>query len=106
MKAFLSTLALLFSLNAQADTVASVNSISTLQKTNSTTFCLTVNFTTVIDDNTLSYTNTATACASSINPLLPNWKSRIRDAVIARAYYLYALDVNYVLFPDFGVLGI
>lgn len=106
MKSIIAIAALLFSLSAHADTVASVNSINTLQKTNSTTYCLTVNFTTVIDDNTLSYTNTATACSTSINPLLPNWKSKIRDAVIARAYSLYALDVNYVLFPDFGVLGV
>lgn len=70
------------------------------------TYSLTVEMITNIDSNGLSYTNTATATSTNINPLTPNWKARVRTAVIDRAWELYALEVDQVLFPDFSLLGI
>lgn len=68
-------------------------------------YSLTVEMITVIEDTGLSYTNEATCTSTNINPLLPNWRSRVRTAVVDRAFALYALDVAEVLFPDFGILG-
>lgn len=48
---------------------------------------------------------TWTATASSFTPLLPPWRTRIRDAVIEAAEN-DNLEVDAVMFPDFGVLGL
>lgn len=86
-------------------TQASVNRVKNFSKSGST-YSLTVEMTTIIDNNGLAYTDQCTATSTSINPLAPNWKSRVRSAVIDRADELYGLTVDTVLFPDFGLLGV
>jgi len=86
-------------------TQACVTRATAFTRTGST-YSLTVEMITNIDSNGLSYTDHATCTSTNINPLLPNWKARVRQAVIDRAYELYALEVDVVMFPDFGLLGI
>ncbi|MCI0349061.1 MAG: hypothetical protein L0Z53_06510 [Acidobacteriales bacterium] len=45
------------------------------------------------------------AQAPSLNPLLPPWRTRVRDAIVDKAAIDHSLAVDEVLFPDFGVLG-
>jgi len=46
------------------------------------------------------------ATAAQFNPLTPPWRTRVRDAIIAEAQNGYSIEVDQVLFPDFGVLGL
>lgn len=86
-------------------TQCSINRIKNFYKVGST-FYLVVEMTTIIDNNTGAYTDVCTATSTSINPLVPNWKSRVRTAAVDRAFELYGLVVDTVLFPDFGILGV
>jgi len=45
-----------------------------------------------------------TAEATSFNPLLPDWRARLRTAIIAYADTYLSLTVDEVLFPDFSTL--
>lgn len=86
-------------------TKAIVKGVKTFTKSGAT-YSMTVQCITIIDANGLSYTDDVVATSTSFNPLLPNWKSRVRDAAVASALALYDLTVDEVLFPDFGVLGV
>lgn len=49
---------------------------------------------------------TFSVTASSFNPLLPPWRTRVRDRIVAQAATDHSLEVDDVLFPDFGVVGL
>ena len=48
---------------------------------------------------------TWSATANTFTPVLPPWRTRIRDAVITAAENDNR-EVDAVMFPDFGVLGL
>lgn len=45
------------------------------------------------------------ATAAALDPTAPDWRTRIRDAVIAEALEEHSIEVDQVLFPDFVVLA-
>jgi hypothetical protein len=42
--------------------------------------------------------------SSYFNPILPNWRSRIKDAIAAYALSYFNIVVDDVLFPDMTIL--
>lgn len=73
---------------------------------NGSTYELRVAAVVTVDDQQNIVNVTATATASQFVPLVPPWRTRIRDAVIAAAMADHSIEVDQVMFPDFGVLGI
>lgn len=45
------------------------------------------------------------AQAPTFNPVTPPWRTRIRDAVVDKVAVEFGLQVDQVMFPDFGALG-
>ena len=49
---------------------------------------------------------TVIASSPSFTPLTPTWRTRVHDAVIDGAQSQLSIDIDGVMFPDFGVLGL
>ncbi len=63
-----------------------------------------VGITAAIGYGTESYvTLTCVATSSILDPILPTWRTRIRDAVVAAALDQYGLTVDGVVFNDLVV---
>jgi len=60
----------------------------------------------VMTNGTSSTAFTVYPTASSFNPLIPNWRSRIAQAAKDYALATYSITIDQVMFPDYGVLGL
>jgi len=46
------------------------------------------------------------ATSTSFDPILPNWRSRFRTAIIDKAASEHGITVDDVMFPDYGILSV
>ena len=51
-----------------------------------------------------TYLFTVEVSAASYNPLLPTWRTLLRDAIVNHALNEWNITVDGVMFPDFGYL--